>query len=228
MKNICCLLLWLTCVFDALAQPTGNDDGPGARKKVTLSSGIESNLLQFAQVSSGTLSYKTIPRYTYFFNTGIDINFHVHKNMVLYTGFQLKNLGIITAINDSVRFKERVYTFGAPAGFKFHTRDNKLIVKAGADIALALNYKIKHFLNEEKIFKKNEFFSNQANLMFASVFAGISYRGIALTGNYYLTNFYNPSTSPANGKLWTLGLGIAFDEDLLKPENSKREQRKIR
>lgn len=221
MKKFCCMTLWLFFSVACFAQPTGNDDGPDARKRVTLSSGLEGSLLQFSQVSSGALAYKTIPRYTYFFNTGVDIDFHMHNMVILYTGFQLKNLGIITAINDSVRFKERVYTFGAPAGIKWHSRNNKFMVKAGADIALAFNYKRKHFLNDEKIFKVNEFFSNQANLMFASVFGGIAYNGISLSANYYLTNFYNPSTTTAEGRLFTLSLGIHIDEDLISPSDKK-------
>jgi hypothetical protein len=227
MKKLLCLLILCLGILHAQAQPTGNDDVPDARKKVTLSSGLEGSILQFARLTSGGLTYKTIPRYTYFFNTGVDIDFHAHKNVVLYTGFQLKNIGMITAVNDSIRYKERVYTIGAPAGIKLISSNKKLMLKFGADIALAFNYKRKHFLNDEKIYKYNEFFSSKANLMFASAFAGITVHGVSLTGNYYLTNFYNPSTNLAVGRLYTISLGLHFDNDLITPSKTKTEKRRL-
>lgn len=88
--------------------------------------------------------------------------------------------------------------------------------KVGGDVALAFNYKLKYFLNNDKLYKKNEFFSNSASLMFASVFAGFSYSGFTLTGNYYLTNFYNPSVTNSVARLITLSLGIHIDESFTK------------
>ncbi len=211
-------LLFLTLFFVRLlsAQPISNSIPNYETKKVTLTSGVEGSLLQFATLKSGNLSYKTIPRYSYFFNIGVDINFNLHANFAPFTGFQLKNIGLITRINDSIRYKERVYTIGAPLGVKFFLADKKFMLKVGADVALAFNYKKKYFLNDDKLYKYNEFFSNDAAYLFASVFAGVSYKGISLTGNYYLTNFYNPSFTKAVAKMTTISLGIHLDENTLK------------
>jgi hypothetical protein len=222
MKFFTCLIVCVLLGLNMNAQPVSDDDGPDVKRKVTLSSGIEGNIFQFAKVTAGAIGFKTIPRYTYFFNMGVDIDFHAHKNVLLFTGFQLKNIGIITALNDSLRYKERVYTFGAPLGVKLQTKNRKFMMKMGADIALALNYKRKHFLNNVKVTKFNEFFSDQANLMFASVFAGFTYSGLTLSGNYYLTNFYNPSTTTTVGRLVTISLGLHIDEHLITPSNKSK------
>lgn len=199
-----------------MAQPTSNDIPNYEEKKVTLTPGLEGSILQFANLTSGTVGYTTIPRYSYFFNIGVDVNFNLQKNFSIYTGFQIKNIGLITKINDSIRFKERVYTIGAPLGIKLFSNDKKFMFKLGGDVALAFNYKMKYFLNGDKLYKKNEFFSNNASYFFASIFAGVSYEGIAISGNYYLTNFYNPSFTKGVAKLITLSIGIHFDENNLK------------
>lgn len=209
----------------AFAQPTSNDIPNYETKKVTLSSGMEGSLLQFAKVTSGSLRYTTIPRYSYFFNMGVDINFHLQKNIAPYTGFQIKNIGHILKLTDSTRKKERVYTIGAPLGLKLYFDDRKFTVRAGADIALAFNYKSKYFVNGEKITKSNEFFSDQASLLFASVFAGFSYSGLTLSGNYYLTNFFHPSNIGAKGTLFTISLGIHLDENIIRVEKEDSDSK---
>ncbi len=216
MKVFASIFLMLFFVSILKAQPTSNAIPNYETKKVTLTPGVEGSILQFAKLTSGNVTYKTIPRYSYFFNMGVDINFNLHKNISPFTGFQLKNIGLITRINDSIRFKERVYTIGAPIGIKLFSNDKKFMFKTGADVALAFNYKKKYFLNDDKLYKKNEFFSNDASYLFASVFAGVSYAGISLTGNYYLTNFYNPSFTKGVARLITISLGIHFDENTLK------------
>ncbi len=226
MKKFICLLSFIVLMKNGMAQPTSNDIPNYETKKVTLTSGLEGSLLQFAKLTSGSVSYKTIPRYSYFFNTGVDINFHLLKNLAPYTGFQIKNIGLITQINDSIKYKERVYTIGAPLGIKLFSNDRKFMFKAGGDIALAFNYKLKHFLNDKKIYKKNEFFSNNASLMFASVFAGFSYSGLTLCGNYYLTNFYNPSFNKGVARLITISLGIHLDENTLKMKKKQDDSKK--
>lgn len=206
----------IICTFSAFticAQPVGSDK-KDIQKKVTLTSGINGSLLQFAQLKSGTVNYKTIPRYSYFLNTGVDINFHLLKSFAPYTGFQIRNLGLITQVNDSIKYKERVYTIGAPLGIKIYTKDKKMFFRAGADIALAINYKMKYFLNDKKLFKKNEFFSDNSSLMQASAFAGICVYGISFSVNYYLHNFYNPSVTTADARLLTFSLGFNIDEPM--------------
>lgn len=221
IKQSALYLFFCLSGMGASAQTSSGDLPDLKPKKVTLSSGVEGSLLQFANVTVGGFNYKTIPRYTYFFNSGIDIDFHITPMFVPYTGFQLKNIGIITQSNDSVKFKERVYTIGAPVGIKLFSKNKKFMFKVGGDIALALNYKVKYFLHDKKMSKMNEFFSNKASLLFSSAFAGIYYNGFSLTGNYYLTNFYNTSVGTMYGRIFTVALGLHLDGNTLKMSKKK-------
>jgi hypothetical protein len=211
----------LLCVFAINTHAQENStEAPLKNKKWSYSSGIEGSIIQFARFSTPfqTAGIKAIPRYTYFFNTGIDINYKVSKNLKAYSGLQLKNLGVIYKYSDSIKHKYRVYTIGAPLGVKFYTNNKKLMIKAGVDAALAFNFKWKYYTDNKKVFKDNEFFSDGTNLLFSSVFAGFSVGGISLTGNFYINDFFNEKTiGPVNNaRLITLSAGISLDENTLK------------
>lgn len=221
MKFTLLTLISFLCYSSLHAQNMTQNAIPIKPKMVTLSAGIEGNIIQFSKVTVGNIAYSTIPRYTYFFNSGIDINFKIKKQLTLFTGFQLKNIGIITKYNDSLKTKERVYTIGAPAGIKLFSRDKKIMFKTGADIGLAFNYKWKRYEFNKKVAKGNEFFSNKSNLMLASVFAGFEYAGLSLTANYYLTNFYNATITTKEGQIFTIGIGVHLDSDWVKSQQSK-------
>ena len=221
MKKIS-LLLALVCFTCLVGQGQDTDSVKISKKKwLTLSSGIESNLIQFAQAEMGGVSLTTIPRYTYFFNTGIDANVKLSEHLKVFSGLNFKNIGLIIKTNDTIRTKHRVYTFGAPIGLKVYMAKNKVMLKAGADFSLAFNYKWKMCVNDTKT-KKNEFFSDKTEIFFPSVFAGISVMGFTVTGNYYLNNFFNKSNAAyatTDVQLFTLGLGFNFDKNMMKGKN---------
>ncbi len=215
------MTLTLAALFYILPSTMAQDavnDAPVKPKKITLSSGVEGSLLQFAPFLSTVSPARTIPRYSYFFNTGIDVNYHLSNNLRPFTGLQLKNIGLIYKSNDSIRSKHRVYTLGAPLGIKYYSNNRKLMLKTGVDVALALNYKWKTFVRDTKT-KNHEYFSDLTSPIFASAFAGLSFYGLSLTGNFYFTDFFNPS-QPGNAaidsRLVTLGIGLNLDDQTLK------------
>lgn len=189
-------------------------------KKISFTGGIEGNLLQVARFTTPATGLSTIPRYTYFFNSGIDADLRLSNNLSPFSGLHLKNIGLIVRHNDSTLSKHRVYTLGVPIGIKYYSNDRKLMLKAGADLGLALNYKWKVFVNDTKT-KTNEFFSNRTSPLFASAFAGIAYRGFSVTGNFYFNDFFTTSGywwSGFNARLITLGLGFSLDDEMFKPK----------
>lgn len=224
MKSLIILFFILLNVVTIYAQSDANDDDN--IKPISLSSGIEGNILQFATVTSGNVSYQTIPRYSYFFNMGADVDIRLLSNLKVFTGFHIKNIGMITKITDSIKIKERVYTFGAPIGLKWQDNKLKLVLKVGIDAALAINYKIKHFVNDKKIFKDNKFFSDDANLLFTSIFGGVAFKGFSVTANYYLNNFYNPNKTSSEAKLFTISFGFNFDNSMMKFTTPKKSANK--
>ncbi|GBL35224.1 hypothetical protein EMGBS15_08190 [Filimonas sp.] len=151
-------IILLLAAFSLLQFSTQAQEVPVAKKekRIKITSGVESNLIQFAKMDALGYRQTTIPRYTYFFNMGIDANLKLSKHLKLYSGLSLKNIGLIVKQNDSVRWKYRVYTIGAPIGFKLFMAKEKVIFKAGADASLAFNYKWKKIANKTKS-KGNEF-----------------------------------------------------------------------
>lgn len=197
-----------------------------ADKSITFSSSIESNLIQFATLTQGKKDLNTITRYTYFFNIGTDINFKIDKNVKIFTGLNMKNIGLIHKVSDSQRVKHRVYTVGAPFGFKFHSNNNKVSFKTGVDVSVAFNYKWKSCLNDKKT-KDNEFFSNRTSLFFPSLFAGLKVGGLSITGNYYLNNFFNklhPAVLDMDGRIVTLGIGLNVEGKKLGKKMKKKSE----
>ncbi|HMN32047.1 MAG: hypothetical protein IT215_00280 [Chitinophagaceae bacterium] len=213
LKRSLYLLYFLLSFFVSNAQKNEANTSP---KKVVLSGGIGGAMFQFSSVEFSGFKFKSIPRFSYFFNTGVDINFHVFKQVTPFTGFQLRNIGIILKPTDSIKTKERIYTIGAPLGVKYYLKDKKSFVAAGADIGLAFNYKYKLFYNGEKNYKENEFFSNNTSLMQSSVFVGTSLKGVAVYLNYYLNNFYSNSLSSKKANLLIVSLNFDIDKKTIQ------------
>lgn len=197
---------------------------PRHGKSIEYVTNVESNLLQFATIEQGNKAMTSIPRYTYFFNMGFDADFRTSRGTSLFTGLNMKNIGMIIKYNDSIREKHRVYTVGAPFGFKFHSANKKDIVfKAGADLSFGVNYKSKRFVNDKKT-KQSEWFSNRTALFFPSLFAGLSVKGVSISANYYLNNFFNnlhPATLNWDARLFTVGFGLNMNNPKMKSKKSK-------
>jgi hypothetical protein len=196
-------------------------------KLITFTSGFESGILQFAKVESQGVSMSTIPRFTYFFNSSVDANMKLGNHLSIFTGLAIKNLGLIIRENDSTRVKHRVYTLGAPLGVKVYMANKKVIMKVGADLNMAFNYRWKTINGKSKT-THSEFFSDKTSLFFPSVFAGISVQGVSVTASYYLNNFFHQSVQSLNtidARLFTIGFGLNLDNQMekLKKKQAKKK-----
>ncbi len=213
-----CLCLGATA---SMAQSTNSAPAKKMNKNYT-SVGVEGSMLQWARLNS---SDRVIPRYSYFFNMGVDYNRRLDKTVSVFTGLHLKNIGLIRQerieagqtgiLPVNIRTKERVYTLGAPIGLRVSSRDGKSEFKVGMDCAVALNYKAKVFWNDTKMDKFNEWFSPEAATLHYSVFAGINLYGVSVTANYYLNNFFGRN-SYLKANMVTVGLGIQLDDSDVK------------
>ncbi|MBL7771402.1 MAG: hypothetical protein JNM95_00920 [Chitinophagaceae bacterium] len=197
-------------------------------------SGIEAALFQFGDISGAnftdkngkTIAQKMIPRFSYFFNVGADYNYKLDKNFSVFTGINVKNIGLI-AKYDTLKFKHRVYTVGFPLGFRIHSADRKTWFKAGFDASWAVHYKKKTFVDNKKTEKYSAWFSDCTSTFFPSVFAGLSVGGVSVNTNVYLNNFFNPYNMrnfDYNGDLITLGLGINMNKTFKKKKGKKHEE----
>ncbi|RPE13987.1 hypothetical protein EGT74_10880 [Chitinophaga lutea] len=166
-----------------------------------ITAGGNGPLLSFANVDKAGEHVRNIPRFTVFFNVGTNYNYDFTNNFGIFSGLNIKNIGLITKPNDSVKLKQRVYTLGVPLGLKFGNMRNGFFFFMGGEYDLAFNYKEKFFLHGDKKSKFNEWFSDRTPLLMPSVFAGFRFSpGFGLKVQYYLNDFYNKDyTQTVNG-----------------------------
>lgn len=205
------LIPLLLCLLQlpAISQNKDADSSKPAWKKVTTSRhaghpytrkpyitwGGDGPLLSFSdEIRDAGNHVRNIPRFTVFFNFGHNFNYDFGRNFGIFTGLNLKNIGLITKDDmDSVKLKRRVYTLGIPIGIKIgDLRRGSFFFFAGGSYDLAFNYKEKKFIDGDKKDKFNEWFSDRTPLLMPSVFAGLRMSpGFGLKVQYYPQNFFN-------------------------------------
>lgn len=164
----------------------------GYHKKSYMTWGGDGPLLSFGNIKYAGEHVKNIPRFTIFFNVGNNYNYDFDRHFGIFTGLNIKNIGLITKDNDSVKLKRRVYTVGIPLGFKIGDLKHGTFFFAGGSYDLAFNYKEKKFLDGDKVDKFNEWFSDRTPLLMPSLFAGIRFNpGFGLKLQYYPNDFFN-------------------------------------
>lgn len=176
-----------------------NTAGSEKVKKINWNSDLEASLLQFANFTANGYSKRTIPRFTYFFNVGVEASLNsLKKNPINpFTGISIKNIGLITK-SDSVKNKYRVYALGVPVGFRIKIGTNSFL-KTGVDFNWAFNYKEKTFINDKKKNKFNEFFSDRTPQFYPAFFGGLEIEKMKICTAYYPVNFFNQSYTSKNG-----------------------------
>lgn len=178
-----------------------------------------------------------VVRFSAFFHLGQQFHYDFSKNAGFYTGFSVRNIGMINDLNDSVRIKQRVYTAGIPVAFKFGNMQGTNIA-LGAEAEFAFAYKQKVFENEEKS-KSSEWFSDKTNIFLPSAFAEIrSKHGGYIRFKYYLTDFLqennqktnvpNLTYRPTKSQLFAVSFGFTIDgkkQELYKEEMYKKKKK---
>lgn len=166
---------------------------PKHRQGVYVTHGGNGALLSFASMKDNGVHVRNIPRFTLFFNVGSNFNKDFSKNFGIFTGINIKNIGLISKPYDSLKLKQRVYTLGVPLGFKIgDLNSGSFFFFAGGEVDLAFNYKEKQFVDGKKVRKFNEWFSDRTPLIMPSLFAGMRFEpGFGLKVQYYPQNFFN-------------------------------------
>lgn len=134
-----------------------------------------------------------VPRFSAFFHLGQQFHMNLSNTFGFYTGFGIRNMGMINRLNDTIRIKQRVYSLGIPAAIKIGDMGRKHYASIGAELELFFNYKQKTFLGSDrgkKVEKFNEWASNRTELLNPSVFAEFCFgKGHYLKIRYYLNDF---------------------------------------
>jgi len=138
--------------------------------------------------SGAKFDVSPVVRFSGFFHFQAQFHIDFGKSVGMYTGFGMRNIGMINKVNDSIRVKQRAYSIGVPLAFKFGNM-KKGYVAIGGEAELMFHYKQKVFYDDQK--KKNsDWFSDKVNLFNPSGYVEfVSGRGSYIRFKYYFLDF---------------------------------------
>jgi hypothetical protein len=163
-----------------------------------------------ADVGFNGTDVSTNLRFTLFFHTQHHVNFDFTRNIGLFTGFGIRNVGFIVDDlyqnvgfsdvdqthpnwNKSTKVKRRSYSLGFPIALKVGNFDKNFFVFAGGEYEWMFHYKQKLFIDGNKT-KFTEWTSDRVNPWIPSLFAGVQFpQGFRLKFKYYMDDFLNTS-----------------------------------
>jgi len=178
----------------------------GQQKRIYHSSGGEI-IFSGADMNFDGANVSTNLRFTLFFHTQHNLNVDLNNHLGLYTGFAIRNIGLImedqfqhvgydvdnthTDFNKNTKIKHRSYSLGFPLAVKAGSFDKNFFFYAGGEYEWMFHYKQKKFIDGAK-YKFTEWTSERVNPWIPSLFAGIQFPGgFNLKFKYYLDDFLN-------------------------------------
>lgn len=150
-------------------------------------------ILSFADINSGDQPKpQNIVRFSPWFNVQMLGNYDFNKNLGMFFGLNVRNVGYIAQDNATqIKKKYRVYDMGIPIGLKLGVLDG-FFIYGGYEFELPFNYKEKTFESEVKTDKFDVWFSDRVPTFYHAVFVGLQFPyGANLKLKYYLTPFHN-------------------------------------
>ena len=196
MKRSIIILTLTLAVFSLKAQNTD----------IYMSSGGEI-ILSGADVGFNGTDVNTNMRFTLFFHLQTQVNFDFSDNIGLYTGFAIRNVGLIMEdyyqnvgydvdqtdpnYNKNTKIKHRSYAMGFPIAIKLGSFDDNFFAYGGLEYEWMFHYKQKKFIDGEK-YKFTQWNSDRVNTWIPSWFVGLQFPGgINLKFKYYMNDFLN-------------------------------------
>ncbi|HYW95067.1 MAG TPA: hypothetical protein VE870_05735 [Bacteroidales bacterium] len=147
-------------------------------------------IFSFADVEYMGNNVPTNMRFTLFLHLGQNFNYDFTNNIGMYSGYGLRNIGLITDEN-GIKIKRRTYALGIPLALKIGSFSDHFYVYGGGSYELFFHYKQKLFIEGNKT-KYSEWFSDRTERFAPSLFAGVQFPGgVNLKFKYYLNNFLN-------------------------------------
>lgn len=220
MKNIITLSLILISLL-TYAQES-NDTIVKQKNKIYTSAGGE---FIFSFVNTNTDIEDPTMRFSAWFHMQFHWHYDFTNNIGGFWGLGSRNIGYITKPNSNniyvenfTRYnsdteeyelsnkytsdqritvvKRREYTIGVPIGFKLGDFEKNQFLFFGGEIEFPFHYKNKVWVDGNKEFIESNWFSNQTNSYFLSVFAGVQMPwGMNFKFRWYLNDFMNTAYS---------------------------------
>lgn len=174
-----------------------------------------------------------------FFNSQSQYHYDFNRNFGMMAGFGVRNVGFINDIGDSIKLKQRVYSFGVPIAFKFGRLPEGFSVMFGAEPELFFHYKQKAIYDDEK-YKKVGWFSNRVNLINPSLFLDVRFKsGLFLRYKYYLMDVLVPEKqsvsvgeksvafNPVSSKMFYFSIGFSLPKSKARERDNDRPNNEI-
>jgi hypothetical protein len=147
-------------------------------------------IFSFSDVERNYSKLDTKMRFTLFFHAGQNFHYDFSNHLGVFTGYGIRNIGIVTNENDTV-LKRRTYSLGVPVALKIGSFRNHWYFYTGSEYEMFFHYKQKEYTDDSKR-KQSEWFSDRTRRFTPSFFAGIQFPGgINLKFKYYPENFLN-------------------------------------
>ncbi|MFN8207371.1 MAG: hypothetical protein U0T82_08185 [Bacteroidales bacterium] len=143
-------------------------------------------------------------RFTFFPHLGNYWHFDLTKNLGFFSGFSLRNIGMITYEDydyenrsyTDIKTKRRSLSLGVPLALKLGSFSDHYFLYLGGQYEWMFHYKEKHFVDNKKI-KSAEWFSDKVQPFIPSVFAGIQFpKGINLRFTHMAGDFLSQNEIP--------------------------------
>lgn len=200
-------------------------------QSVRVASAYDAFIVSFSKVNIDSKAIDTKARFTCFFHLGFTVHFEFTKNVGIYTGLGIKNIGFITENNISgvpVMMKRRSYNLSLPLALKLGAFHKKVALFGGGTIELPFHYKERYYENGDKKSQFTEWFSNRTPLFMYTAFGGIELPlGLYVKFQYYFTNFLNKNYSgdginyaKFDAKVFYISFGFNFYNKKYKGEKS--------
>ncbi|MCY7411056.1 MAG: hypothetical protein LH473_12355 [Chitinophagales bacterium] len=208
-----------------------------AQKSYMASSG--ESIFSYGSVETSTTDLTPVIRWSPVFNFGQHFHYDFSKHAGIYTGLNLRNVGLISKVkyqftdanginlSREIKIKERSYSLGLPLALKVGNVDGGTYFATGAEAEIMFAYKRKIKDNGNK-YKYSNWFDDKINIFNPSVFAELhTTHGGYIKFKYYLMDFLNyqgiydagyeiPDYGPRS-PLWYISIGTeTFHKDLSK------------
>ena len=156
------------------------------------SSGLDAGILSGAAFEKpGTNRELSYLRFSLVLNIGYHFNYDFDEHFGMFTGLDIKNIGFTDKTGDHTT-KRRVYTIGAPLGFKIGQLQNRNYLFLGGGLDVPFNYREKSYTDRKHKEKFSEWFSDRTPTVMPYLFAGICMKpGVTFKAQFYPSNFFD-------------------------------------
>ena len=164
-------------------------------------------IFSFADIKSGGNSDGSVIRWSPVFNIQGMLNADFNKNLGIFTGLGIRNVGFIYDDFDqmeaggstSVKKKFRSYNLAVPLGIKLGNL-GKVFIFGGYEVELPFHYKEKTFVGGDKTNKITGWFSNRQQKIKHGFIVGVQLPyDMSVKFKYYVSEFFNQDFTDGNG-----------------------------